>query len=190
MKQDLKLQVTGHLLIVDTVTGETVVDKNNAIHPENMSLALAQSLAKKPQGPIWKMAFGNGGSVLSGVGTVTYLTPNTVGASSSLYNQTYEKIVNDLDSNNTDPSKNNMVISHTNGTVFSDIIISCTLETGEPAGQNALDNTNNINSPYVFDEIGILNYDSKLVCHVIFSPVEKSTNRSFTITYTIRIQLI
>lgn len=189
MTQNTKLQVIGHLLITDEL-GNIVVDKNNAIHPENISLAIAQSLAKKSQGPIWKMAFGNGGSILSGVGTVTYLTPNTVGASASLYNQTYEKIVNDLDSNNTDTTKNKMVISHANGTVFSDIVISCTLETAEPAGQNALDNTNNINSTYVFDEIGILNYDSKLLCHVIFSPVEKSTNRSFTITYTIRIQLI
>jgi hypothetical protein len=193
MTQDLKLQIEGHLLIQDAITGETVVDKKNAIHPENMSLAIAQSLARKSQGPIWKMAFGNGGSVLSGVGTVTYLTPNVVGATATLYNSTFPnggKIVNDQDSNNTDPIKNNMVISHTGGTVFSDIIISCTLETGEPLGQNALDNTSNINSPFVFDEIGIINYDSRLLTHVIFSPVEKSTNRSFTITYTIRIQLI
>ena len=195
MEETGKLKFTGHLLIQDAVTGETVIDKSNAIHFENASLAIAQSLCRKPAGPIRSMAFGNGGSTLSGVGTVTYFSPNTTGASSTLYNQTYSKIVNDQDSNNIDPIKNKLTVSHVNGNLFSDIIINCTLEYGEPLGQGAIDNTTNINSDFVFDEIGIIAYDNagqdgQLITHVIFSPVEKSTNRSFVITYTIRCQLV
>lgn len=186
-----KVKVTGHLLIKDAVTGEVILDKMNAIHFENLSLAIAQSLARlSTLGPIYQMAFGNGGSTVSGAGTVTYLTPNTTGASAQLYNQTYAKIVNNQDSNNTDPAKNFITVSHVNGNLFSDCIVQCTLNTGEPSGQSAIDNTTNLDSPYVFDEIGLKDYAGQLITHVIFSPVEKSTNRSFSITYTVRIQLV
>jgi len=186
-----KVNMKGHVLIKDKDTGEVILDKWNAIHFENMSLAIAQSLARlSTTGPIYEMAFGNGGSTVSGVGTVTYLTPNTTGATAQLYNQTYAKIVNNQDPNDTDPSENFITISHVNGNLFTDIIIQCTLDTGEPSGQNALDNTTNVNGTYVFDEIGILDYAGLLLTHIIFSPVEKSTNRSFSITYTIRIQMV
>lgn len=190
-----QIKVTGHLLIQDADTGETIVDKNNAIHFENMSLAIAQSICREGVGAIRSMAFGNGGSTLSGVGTVTYFSSNTTGAAASLYNETYSKIVNSYDTANSDVTKNNLVVSHVTGNLFSDIIINCTLAYGEPSGQGAIDNTTNVSGTYVFDEIGIVAYnnagqDGNLLTHIIFSPVEKSTNRSFVITYTIRIQLI
>lgn len=184
------LKVMGHLLIEDALTGEVLVDKNNAIHFENMSLAIAQSLGKKPEGPLQNMLFGNGGATVNGIGAVTYLTPNTIGASASLYNQTYSKLIDNLNISNADPARNRIDISHVTGNLFSDIIIKCTLDSGEPSGQNAFDNTSNTEAPYVFDEIGLQNYDGTLLTHVIFSPVEKSLNRIISITYTIRIQLV
>lgn len=182
--------VKGFLCIKDADTEEILLEKQNAIHFENMSLALAQSLGRKSEGPIEKMVFGNGGSTVSGIGTVTYLQPNTLGASASLYNQTYEKIVDDLNISNPDPSRNRMEVSHVTGNLFSDLIIYCILDFGEPSGQDAFDNTNDIEDDYVFDEIGLVNYDGKLLTHVIFSPVQKSLNRRISITYTLRIQMI
>ena len=180
-------QISGHILIKDDM-GNVVLDKKNAIHIENMSLALAQSLGNKPLGPIEKIAFGNGGSTVSGVGTVTYLQPNVIGASASLYNKTFEKIVDNLNVANPDPERNRMDVSHVTGNLFSDLIITSNLDFGEPSSQDALDNANSVEDDFVFDEIGLFNYDNKLVTHVIFSPVQKSLNRSFVINYTLRIQ--
>ena len=58
--------MTGHIKIFDPETGEVIVDKRNAIHYENMSQALANSLANKTTGYIHEMAFGNGDSCPDG----------------------------------------------------------------------------------------------------------------------------
>ena len=121
MKEKSHASVTGHILIEDVHTGEVILDTHNAIHFENMSLAIAQSLAHKSNGPIFKLAFGNGASTVSGIGTITYLTPNTIGASASLYNQTYEKVVDNEISSNPDPARNRMDVTHITGNLFSDI---------------------------------------------------------------------
>ena len=80
----------GHIKITDPGSGEVLIDKRNAIHYENMSIALAESLASVGQGPIYKMAFGNGGTSVDPTGIITYLTPNSTGSNASLYNQTFE----------------------------------------------------------------------------------------------------
>ena len=185
-----KIQITGHVLIVDANTKEIVLDKFNAIHFENTSLAIAQALADQTIGGIQSMVFGNGGATLSGIGTVTYLQPNTTGQNATLYNETYSKIVNGLDPTNSNPALNNIVVNHVSGNLFSDVIISCTLGTGEPTGQDAIDNTSSMTGEFVFNELGLVNYAGALLSHIIFSPVEKSTNRSFSILYTLRYQLV
>ena len=69
------------------------------------------------------------------------------------------------------------------------------LDYGEPAGQEAFDNTNDNDSDFVFDELGLIGYDpsdsnglGRLITHVIFHPVQKSLNRLIQIDYTVRIQ--
>ena len=188
--QEAKLKMIGHVLIKDDTTGEVLVDQNNAIHFENMSLALANGLGRKPDGGIKNMLFGNGAATISGIGTITYLEPNTVGASATLYNQTFLKLVDDLNTNNIDPSRNRIDISHATGNLFSDVIISAILDTGEPAGQEAFDSTTDSESDFVFDELGLEDYSGNLITHLIFSPVQKSLNRIISISYTIRIQLV
>lgn len=191
----------GHVVIRDKETGEVITDVYNAINFENMSQALALSLADRPDGSILYMVFGNGGSVVSAIGTITYFPPN-VTSGATLYNQTYQKIVDDYSPLNTDPANNYMRVSHVSGLPYSDIQVVCTLDYNEPSGQMAFDNaplTNNNNpsgtgSPlatYIFDEIGLTNGSSPplLLSHVIFHPVQKSLNRSIEITYTIRIYL-
>jgi hypothetical protein len=138
------------------------------------------------------MSFGNGGTSVDPTGIITYLTPNTTGANSSLYNQTYTKIVDDRSVNNTDPYRNKTEIRHVTGTNYTDIVVSCLLDYSEPNGQDAFDTATDTNGAFVFDELGLRSYSTtgtgRLITHVIFHPIQKSLNRLIQIDYTVRIQ--
>lgn len=182
----------GHIKIFDPQSGEVFIDKRNAIHYENMSVAMVNSLSNQGQGTIYQMAFGTGGTTVDPTGLITYLTPNTVGVNSSLYNQTYAKVVDQNSTNNTDPVRNKMEIRHISGATYSDILVSCLLDYGEPTDQEAFDNSVDLSGNFVFDELGLKSYnpngDGKLLTHVVFHPVQKSLNRLLQIDYTIRVQ--
>lgn len=182
----------GHIKIFDPQSGEVFIDKRNAIHYENMSVAMVQSLSNQGQGTVYQMVFGTGGTTVDPTGLITYLTPNTIGVNSSLYNQTYQKVVDQNSTNNTDPVRNKMEIRHVSGATYSDILISCLLDYGEPVEQEAFDNSVDLSGNFVFDELGLKSYnpngEGKLLTHVIFHPVQKSLNRLLQIDYTIRVQ--
>ena len=182
----------GHIKISDPVSGDIIVDKRNAIHYENMSISLAESLANAGEGFVYQMAFGNGGTSIDPTGIITYLTPNSTGTNASLYNQTFIKVVDDRSVNNTDPARNKIESRHVSGTNYTDIVVSCLLDYGEPTGQDAVDNATNADSLYVFDELGLVSYSpsgqGRLLTHVIFHPVQKSLNRLIQIDYTVRVQ--
>jgi hypothetical protein len=169
-------KVEGFLKIYDPNSLEVFVDKKNAINYENMSVSLADTLS-----------------------IITYLPPNTTGQNAALYNETYVKIVDDTSVLNLDPTRNKMTVNHTSGQLYSDILVQCLLDYGEPAGQDAFDNSTQTDSDYIFDELGLLAYygtDSagetitRLLTHVIFHPVQKSLNRQIQIDYTVRIQAL
>ena len=189
-KQGVYIQ--GHIKIHDPESGEVIVDKRNAIHYENMSLSLAESLGNGGSGWIHEMAFGNGGTSVDPTGIITYLTPNSTGANASLYNQTFKKVVDDRSVSNTDPVRNKIETRHVSGTNYTDILVTCLLDYGEPSGQDAIDNASNTENLYVFDELGLVGYDpagtGRLLTHVIFHPVQKSLNRLIQIDYTVRVQ--
>ncbi|MDC0863049.1 hypothetical protein OAP74_01085 [bacterium] len=190
-----QLAISGHIKIFDPNSGEVIVDKRNAIHYENISQSIANSLANKTIGQIYSMSFGNGGSSVDPTGVITYLPPNTTGQNANLYNPTYSKVVDDNSASNTDTSSNNLTITHTTGKVYSDILVSCLLDYGEPSGQQAFDNSTDFNGDYVFDELGLKTWngsatDLRLITHVIFHPVQKSLNRQIQIDYTVRIQTL
>ena len=196
-QMNIPIQIEGFVKVYDPNNGEVFVDKSNAIHYENISVAIADALSSRGYGSILKMAFGNGGASVDETGVITYLPTNTVGQNAGLYNQTYTKIVDDTSVLNTDPTKNKMLVSHTAGKVYTDIIIQSLLDYGEPPGQAAFDTSTQMQSAFVFDEIGLLadygsdefgNELSKLLTHVIFHPVQKSLNRQIQIDYTVRIQ--
>lgn len=185
--------VEGHIKIFDPETKEVFIDKRNAIHYENMSVAMAHSLSNQGAGFIHSMVFGNGGTIVDPTGLITYLTPNTNGINSSLYNQTYSKVVDgNFTGLNSDPTRNKMEVRHISGATYSDIVVSCLLDYGEPAAQDAFDNATDLNGDFVFDELGLRGYDpsgtGKLLTHVVFHPVQKSLNRLIQIDYTIRVQ--
>lgn len=187
--------IKGHIKITDRKTGEILVDKDNAINYENISIAMARTLANQSTGWVYSMAFGNGGSAVDSTGVITYLPPNVTGENASLYNETYTKVVDGNSSTNLDPANNNMTILHTTGNVYTDILVTCLLDYGEPAGQQAFDNSTNFNGEYVFDELGLKCWNGSatelfLITHVIFHPVQKSLNRQIQIDYTLRIQTL
>ena len=106
LKEQNGVLLQGHIKISDPVSGEIIVNKRNAIHYENMSISLAESLANAGEGFVYQMAFGNGGTSIDPTGIITYLTPNSTGTNASLYNQTFIKVVDDRSVNNTDPARN------------------------------------------------------------------------------------
>lgn len=182
----------GHIKIFDPNTKEVFVDKRNAIHYENMSVAMVQSLSNQGQGTVYQMVFGSGGTIVDPTGLITYLTPNTIGVNSSLYNQTYTKVVDQNAIENVDPARNRMEVRHISGATYSDILISCMLDYGEPLEQQAFDNSVDMSGNFVFDELGLVSRSpsgtGKLLTHVVFHPVQKSLNRLLQIDYTIRVQ--
>jgi len=193
----LSYRIEGFLKIYDPNNGEIFVEKKNAINYENMSEAIANTLSSRGYGEIYEMAFGNGGASVDETGVITYLPPNTTGINASLYNQTYAKIVDDTSVFNLDPTRNKMTVTHVTGKLYTDILVQCLLDYGEPAGQDAFDNSTQTDGEYVFDELGLLaNYGTnnlgqvitRLLTHVIFHPVQKSLNRQIQIDYTVRIQ--
>jgi hypothetical protein len=191
------IHIQGHIKIHDPETKEVYVDKKNAIHYENMSVALAAAIANQGYGIIEGLSFGNGGSTVDPSGVITYLTPNNVGVTAGLYNQTYYKVIDANNISNIDPSRNYVEIRHVRGTVYTDIFCSVLLDYGEPSGQAAFDNAQNMKDNFVFDEIGLRSVsedgvqgNGRLLTHVIFHPVQKSLNRLIQIDYTVRIQTL
>ena len=188
-------KITGHVKIHDPNSGEIFYNDHNAINYENISIAMAQTLSDRNRGYIYQMVFGNGGSSVDPTGVITYLPPNTTGQNATLYNETYAKVVDDNSAADTDPENNKMTVLHTDGTVYTDILVTCLLDYGEPPTQQAFDNSTNFNGEFVFDELGLKTWngsanDLRLITHVIFHPVQKSLNRQIQIDYTLRIQTL
>lgn len=196
MIDHMKSTVIGFLKIYDPETNEVFVDKMNSIHYENMSVALAYSLANKGRSFISEMHFGNGGTSVDPTGVINYLPANANTQNADLYNPTYYKLVDDTSAANFDPLRNKIEVRHIPGEVYTDILVTCVLDYGEPSGQAAFDNSQNLNEQYVFDELGLKGWSEQglgtgpLLTHVVFHPVQKSLNRLIQIDYTVRIQTL
>lgn len=207
--EKLDTKTFGHILIRDKNTKEIILDKKNAIHYENMAIAIGQALTYNVNGCFFELAFGNGGSTYAGNGSIEYYPSVTTGQNAQLYNQTYAVVINNNFANNI-AGNNYITVNHISGTTYVDIVITAVLENGEPSGQNAFDNATNstTDGSYIFNEMGILAYyplsgvtneddvsktstkvSRKLLTYCNFSPVEKSLNRQIEIIYTIRISL-
>lgn len=186
----VKFKATGHLRIWEEETGKVLLDHHNAIHPENISIALAESLAHE-NGFIKEMVFGNGGVRVNASNEFLYSAPQTIGRMASLYNETYSKIVDGRDVENKDNSNNYITTSHINGNVYTDVLVTCVLNKDEPTSQNILNNDNEIaTQEYQFSEIGLRTYDGNLITHICHYPINKSQNITLKIAYNIRIQIV
>lgn len=197
---NMGINVSGHILIRDKDTGEELVNRRNAIHYGNMANAVAQVLASNAATSyIHFMAFGNGATSVDTAGRVVYKTPRVTEALESganLYSRTYFKSVSAPYTPEVDQDQNKIEVIP--GASYTDLKVTCTLGFGEPAGQDIFDSSTNNDGDYVFDELALFTYptdttqgidSSNMLTHVIFHPVQKSTNRIIEIVYTVRIQL-
>ena len=98
--EQLGFSVKGHVKITDDL-GNVLLDKDNAIHPQNMARIIARALANEPNSHIYRMAFGNGGTQVDSAYNIRYMTPNDgqepdkATWESRLYRETYSEVVDD-----------------------------------------------------------------------------------------------
>lgn len=181
--------IEGHITIWDPDNGEVLVRRRNAINFENMSIAIAKLLANESgvtgTYEIAEMRFGNGGTIIDGLGAVTYKATNTNVTTGALYNETYDQSVDEVVSGS---ALNSTEVVHTNGNLYSDVVVTCTLDYNVPVGQDTYDTSASMNGTYVFDELALYTANNDLLTHVIFHPVQKSANRKIQIIYTLRIR--
>jgi hypothetical protein len=176
----LTVSAKGNVKIFNKHTNELILDKNNAIHPQNMSRIFSRALAHSTNSWIYRMAFGNGGRTTNAVGAIVLNPPHTgvnSGWASRLYNETFSEIV-DAQSGllGTDPgsadansvrigggaipasgSLQDSVTSQEVGT-FSNVTVTVYINEGEPSGQlsnNTTTNTSQAENDFVFNEIGL-----------------------------------
>lgn len=196
------INIDGHVKIWDPKTKEILVSKHNAINPETMTLILAQMLQGNNDSYVYEMHFGNGGLIIDETGNITYndVTDNlSTGIEAGLYNATYFKVVDTIDTtNNIDPVNNKVVVSHTTGLNYTDLVITSTLEENEPdssSENNLIDSPSEYNGDYIFNELGLKSRGSDgkntgyLLSHIVFDPVQKSANRVIQVIYTLRIRV-
>lgn len=191
MLDSVVIKAEGFVKARYTDTNEVLVDTHNDIHLKNFCDSMAESLANFNTGFIEELHFGNGGSIVNSTGSVLYNAPNITTPDAKLHNPTYFKVVNDRSSNfNDDQEKNNIKIESVFTNPYTDIVTTCTLSFGEPAGQLAFDNATTTDGEYTFDEMGLMTAGGKrLLTHVVFHPVQKALNRSIEIIYTIRLTM-
>lgn len=97
-KDSIGLDVKGHVKITDDL-GTVLLDKDNAVHPQNMARVFARSLAGQLNSNIYRIAYGNGGTSINAAYEIAYNTvndgqpPDAEGWQSRLYHETFSEIV-------------------------------------------------------------------------------------------------
>lgn len=192
MHSQLNVKITGHVKITDLTTHEVLVDRYNAINSEAMSIILANMLQGNNSKYIYELHFGNGGTVIDNNGNITYKDVEEnlkLGTVAELYNTLYYKVVDSTDIvNNDDDTRNYVSVDHTDGLIYSDLVVTCTLEENQP------ETTSNAGI-ITFDEIGLKNKGDEglnsgyLLSQLVFEPVEKTAGRVIQVVYTLRVSL-
>jgi hypothetical protein len=194
--------IDGHVKIWDPESQEVFVSKHNAINPETVTLIVATMLQGNNNAYISEMHLGNGGLIIDETGNITYNDVDdnlSTGLEAGLYNATYFKVVDVMDTtNNTDIVNNSVVVTHITGLNYSDIVVTCTLEEDEPnsASEGSLvESSEEFAGDYIFNELGLKSRgpDGKntgyLMSHIVFDPVQKAADRVIQIVYTLRIRV-
>lgn len=176
--EKLGVSVSGHVVIKDDL-GTVLLDKQNAIHPENMARVIARAFANEPNASIYRIAIGNGGTTTDASSNVAFRPANDGQApdvrtwDSRLYNETYSEVVDELsalkgqDIGSSDssgsragggaqPTANDgtSVISNSLG-LSSEVVITTVLNANEPSGQVGSTSTNSADGSFAFDELGL-----------------------------------
>lgn len=99
-KDSVGLFVKGHAKIVDDL-GTVLLDKDNSIHPQNVSRIIARALANESNFFVNRIAFGNGGTSINAAYEIIFnpvndgQPPDQEGWQSRLYHETYSEIINE-----------------------------------------------------------------------------------------------
>jgi hypothetical protein len=202
---NLPVSIETNIKIVDLDTNSILHEGSNAIHKENMGIALAQALSHGLGGFISEMHFGCGGTIIATDGSVTYRKPNVTGLDAGLHTPTYFKVVDESDFNRSVATVDNVTISHINGVEYTDVIVTATLDYEEPLAIDSIynlfdttsgkiDPTTIYNGEFEFNEIGLktkgingLN-SGKLLTHFIFHPIQKNSEQRIQIVYSLRVR--
>ena len=168
---DVKLGMIGEVAITDDL-GNTILEKTNAIHPQNMSRIIARALANEPNAGIYRIGFGSGGTFVDATGTVSFRTandgalPDPSNWESRLHYEVYSEVVEESNPLlGTGPGAvpgGDAAIAPTGvhsielPTLKSQVIVTCVLNRFEPVGQvqSSLSPTSD-RTDFVFDEIGL-----------------------------------
>lgn len=192
-KININTNVRGLVRIIDQETGEVVFDDHNDIHAYNFSRLITSALCKGNNAIyINSMKFGNGGVFIDSNGNTNFSQPNVNLINATLYNTTWVEYFNNAD------NPLNSIDQVTNAEdVSSSLLVKVVLGPNRPSGQAATDNTSSTpyipvsdslvtsQNPFVFSEIGLFDNQDNLLTHVIFSPIEKTANRTLIIEYTL-----
>lgn len=203
MNNDFTTRVMGHVKIADADTGEVLLDKQNAIHSQNMARVLARGLAHEASSWVYAIQLGNGGTHIDGGGNISFMQPNVIGVGATLYNATYATTVDASVISNT----TNSVTSNASPapSLTSTVTVSVLLDSALPIGQAANDGiTTNPDSTYTFDELALfttINAENpaitpsnltggSMLSMLVFSPIEKTANRNLILTYTLTLSVV
>lgn len=101
MELNLPVNIKGHLKIEELETRKVLVNRENAVHPQNMARIIARAFANENNYFIHRIAFGNGGTIIDAGFQISYMTvndgqppdPNTW--QSRLYRETYSEIIDE-----------------------------------------------------------------------------------------------
>lgn len=207
MKEILKTVVSGDVQIFED--GKLVREKKNAIHPANMAVAIARGLSNAANHQVFKIKLGNQGTYIDSSQQIIFRPANTTGTNADLYNPTYVEVVDDADSGV--GVGNSVTFTTIPASTSTRVIVTCVISSNEAVnrttdgadgstgdGLDGVDNTPT-EGQFFFDELGLftsggtgtpslLNEDEELMLsHLIFSPIEHTSNREITIIYSLTI---
>ena len=202
-KTDLPVTVEGFVEIRDLDTGRIIRSGRNAVHAENMSVALVNALSRGDV--ISEIHFGDGGTLIDSTGAITFRPPNVIGDAAELYSPIYYRVIDALDFENSYPQDNFTSAKHVRGTTYSDIVVTTTLDYNDPSDSEknggvitqlstAPLDLRAVDGAMKFDEIGLKSRGAqglntgKLLTHFRFHPVQKTAEQRIQIVYTLRIR--
>ena len=169
--EGLGVLVKGHVKIIDETNGVVLLDKTNAVHPQNMARVIARTLANENNSTFYRLAFGDGGTFVDAGLNVNTREPNDgtngAGWEARLYREIYSEVIDNNSANfGTDPGSAGPDNIRTGGGAspssdptglgvsseetgrISNVIVNMTINESEP-------NVQGVVQDFVFDEIGI-----------------------------------
>jgi hypothetical protein len=194
----LRVGIAGHVTIEDDL-GNVLLDKSNAVHPQNLSRIISRALSNEPNSTVYKLALGNGGTYVDATGATSFrrpndgISPDMQGWQSRLYNETYNEVVDEGS-----PLLGQGVGAYPGGdgsgidgvrsiklpTGESQIIVTCVLNSQEPTAQLSNSLVSTTTGTYTFDELGLFTAGLPAVATQGYQDVVLSGGKSYTdVTY-------